>query len=559
MKQLLPRTLSVVVILSIMLASCSPLVVTPVLLIISTPTVILAASPTSTVTPSDDVWDRIVANQKIVVGTSWDYPPFSSVDPNYQVVGFDIAMVKEIGRRLNIPVEIQNYAFDGLLDALQLNQIDIAVAAIAITPERASQFSFSPIYYVNQTAILARNDGLVTNITNFNQLAGFRVGVRRGTTYEKMAQNYLVDTGLMSADKLLSYMQTDESVRDLIANRVDAIVLGEATANYYGSQQGLSVVGKGFHEQDLAIAMRSGTPRLKAEIDRVMDGMLTDGTILSLIQEYIQSNVTGVLSTPIPPILATVTPVVPLPTAVPPVCVDGMKFVADITYPDSNMQIPPFVTPGEAFIKTWRVQNTGTCTWTPAYQLVYAYGNVADAQMIGLPLLIPGNVAPGQNIDLSVNLVAPLTPLTYQGFWQIENASGGRFGQTIWVGITTTTVQATPAATVPSNGNTCVVTFTSPQNFITVGSAFNAGWTVKNSSGEDWTPASVDYKFISGTAMHQIAVYDFPQTIKNGESVDISVAMLAPSTPGIYSAVWAIVASSRTFCFLNITMTAISK
>jgi ABC-type amino acid transport substrate-binding protein len=558
-KQLLPRTLPVVVILSILLASCSPLVVVPVPVIVSTPTVILAASPTSTVTPSDDVWDRIVANQKIVVGTSWDYPPFSSVDPNYQVVGFDIAMVKEIGRRLNIPVEIQNYAFDGLLDALQLNQIDIAVAAIAITPERASQFSFSPIYYVNQTAILARNDGLITSITNFDQLAGFRVGVRRGTTYEKMVQNLLVDTGLMSADKLLSYTQTNESVRDLIANRVDAIVLGEATANYYGSQQGLSVVGKGFHEQDLAVAMRSGTPRLKAEIDRVMDGMLTDGTILSLIQEYIQSDVTGVLSTPIPPIPTTVTPVVPLPTAVPPVCVDGMKFVADITYPDSNMQTPPFVTPGAAFIKTWRVQNTGSCTWTPDYQLVYAYGNVADAQMSGLPLPIPGNVAPGQNIDLSVNLIAPLTPLTYQGFWQIKNAAGGRFGQTIWVGITTTTVQATPVATVPSNGNTCVVTFTSPQNFITVGSAFNAGWTVKNTSGEVWSSDSVDYRFISGTAMHQIAVYDFTQTIKNGESVDISVAMLAPSAPGIYSALWAIVASSRTFCFLNITMTAISN
>ena len=112
-------------------------------------------------------------------------------------------MIEEIGRRLQIPVEIQNYAFEGLPGALQLNQIDLAVAAISITPERASQMSFSPIYYVNQTAVLARNDALVTSITDFNQLAGFRVGVQRGTTYESMVQNLLVDTGLMSADKLL--------------------------------------------------------------------------------------------------------------------------------------------------------------------------------------------------------------------------------------------------------------------------------------------------------------------------------------------------------------------
>ena len=158
MKSLFPRIFPVLVIVSMMLASCSLPGVTPNPGAIPIPTAILAPSATSPAPQSDDVWDRIVANKKIVVGTSWDYPPFSSVDPNFQVVGFDIALIEEIGRRLQIPVEIQNYAFEGLPGALQLNQIDLAVAAISITPERASQMSFSPIYYVNQTAILARND-----------------------------------------------------------------------------------------------------------------------------------------------------------------------------------------------------------------------------------------------------------------------------------------------------------------------------------------------------------------------------------------------------------------
>ncbi len=116
---------------------------------------------------SDDVWDRIVANKKIVVGMSWDYPPFSSVDPAFKVVGLDIALIEEVGRRLQIPIEIQNYAFEGLPGALQINQIDLAVAAMAITPERMSQMSFSPIYYVNQTAILTNNNSAITSITEF--------------------------------------------------------------------------------------------------------------------------------------------------------------------------------------------------------------------------------------------------------------------------------------------------------------------------------------------------------------------------------------------------------
>ncbi|MBK8781715.1 MAG: transporter substrate-binding domain-containing protein [Anaerolineales bacterium] len=555
MKPLSLKVFPMLVIISMFLASCN---VPTGESLPYTPTPIIAVSATSAVPASDDVWDRIMLNKKIVVGMSWDYPPFSSVDPAFQVVGLDIALIEEVGRRLQIPIEIQNYAFEGLPGALQLNQIDLAVAAMAITPERMSQMSFSPIYYVNQTAILANNDSAITSITDFNQLAGLRVGVRRGTTYEKMVQNLLIDTGLMSQDKLLSYMQTDESVRDLIANRVDVVLLGEATANYYGSQQNLRVVGTGFHEQDLAIAMRLDTPQLKAEIDRVMDEMLTDGTVLGLIQQYIQSDVSGALSTPIP----AATLIFPLPVvAAPLACVDGMKFVADVTYGDSNMKSPPFVKPGEAFVKTWRVQNTGTCTWTPNYRLVYAYGNVTAAQMGGLPLNIPANVTPGQTIDLSIPLTAPTDPLTYQGFWQVQNEKGSLFGQAIWVAISTSTVavQNTAVATVQSSDGSCLVITTAPKNSITVNSSFDTIWTVQNKSGEDWSSDSVDYKFVSGTKLQKTDVYDLAQTIKNGESGTITVHMLASDNPGVYSTTWALVADSRTLCTLTMSVTVKAK
>lgn len=59
--------------------------------------------------------------------------PVWSVCPVFdQVVFFDVALIEEIGRRLQIPIEIQNYAFEGLSDALQINQIDLAIAAISI-------------------------------------------------------------------------------------------------------------------------------------------------------------------------------------------------------------------------------------------------------------------------------------------------------------------------------------------------------------------------------------------------------------------------------------------
>lgn len=557
------KILPVLVIMSMLLGACaSPLPTAPIVVAAPSatpePSITPAASATAVPLQSDDVWDRIVSNNKIVVGTAWDYAPFASVDANFQVVGFDIALIQEIGRRLKIPIDVQNFTFEGLPDALQVNQIDLAIAAISISPERASQMSFSPVYYVNQTAVLARSDWQVS-ITDFKQLAGFRVGVQRGSTYESMVQSQLVEPNLMRADKLLSYMQADEAVRDLLANRVDLVVIGQATARYYSAQQGLQIVGKGFEQQDLAVAMRLGTPRLKAEIDRVMDEMLTDGTMLSLIQEYIQSDVAGVLPTPTPTNQPAATTVPPIPTATPPACWDGMKFVADITFDDNDMKNPPYIKPGDGFVKTWRVQNTGTCTWTSKYRLAYAYGNVTTAHMNGQSLNIPGNVTPGQLVDLSVTLIAPQEILTYQGFWQMENATGRRFGQTIWVGISTLADPENPVATGQPYGNYCVATLKSPKSAVTVLSDFDAVWTVKNISGTDWSSDSVDYKFISGTEMHKTAVYDFTQTIKSGQSVEIIVDMRGPTTPGIYNTKWAIVSGSNTLCILNLTVTAISK
>lgn len=572
MKWITSKLLPVFAIVSILLASCAtpPPVVVVVPVVPSataassnTPggtTVVPAASPTNLPPLTDDVWDRIVANGKIVVGTSWDYPPFASVNSNFEVVGLDMALMQEIGRRLKIPIEFQNFTFDGLNGALHINQIDLAIAAISITPERASQVTFSPVYYVNQTAVLAKNDSTV-RITDFKQLAGYRVGVQRGTTYEIMAQTELVDTGLMGSEKLMRYSQADEAIRDLLENRVDLVVIGQATASFYSTQKHLLVVGSDFGQQDLALAMRLGTPRLKAEIDRVMDAMLTDGTILALIQEYNQNDVVKAFPTLRPQSQPTATAVPPVATATPLACVDGMKFVSDVTFGDNAMKSAPYIKPGVEFVKVWRVQNTGTCTWTPQYRLAYAYGNFIGAQMNGQPVYIPGNIVYGQVIDLSVTMIAPQTPATYQGFWQIENASGRRFGQTIWVGISTLSDLDKPISTEqpPVTGNFCQVSLKSPKTPIPASGSFDAIWTVKNISRSDWAMDSVDYKFISGTEMHEKSVYDFSQTIKNSESGDIIVDMTAPPTPGIYNTRWAIVAGTKTFCFLDLSLTVVSK
>ncbi len=111
-------------------------------------------------------------------------------------------------------------------------------------------------------------------------------------------------------------------------------------------------------------------------------------------------------------------------------------FVADATYPDGSI-----VKPGANFVKTWRLKNSGTCTWNANYALVF-FGNDA----LGGPAFVPatngGIVAPGTMIDVSVTLKAPTKPGNYESDWKLSNGSGQLFGigpdgtSPFWVKIT---------------------------------------------------------------------------------------------------------------------------
>lgn len=99
---------------------------------------------------------------------------------------------------------------------------------------------------------------------------------------------------------------------------------------------------------------------------------------------------------------------------------DWAQFIADVTVPDGTA-----FAAGAAFKKTWRLKNIGTCTWTTSYALVFDSG-----ERMGAPasLNLPNSVAPGQTVDLSVDMTAPAAAGHYFGYWRFKNASGVLFG-----------------------------------------------------------------------------------------------------------------------------------
>ncbi|HQK04275.1 MAG TPA: NBR1-Ig-like domain-containing protein [Anaerolineaceae bacterium] len=128
-----------------------------------------------------------------------------------------------------------------------------------------------------------------------------------------------------------------------------------------------------------------------------------------------------VVISPVPP---TPTRIPPTPTRIPPTptpkpC-NRIDFRGDVTIPDGTKVIG-----GTSFVKTWRLRNDGSCTWTKAYDMAFV-----DGDRMGAPNYVdfPKEVKPGESIDLSVTLVAPGTPGKYTGYFMLVDQNGKRFG-----------------------------------------------------------------------------------------------------------------------------------
>jgi hypothetical protein len=111
----------------------------------------------------------------------------------------------------------------------------------------------------------------------------------------------------------------------------------------------------------------------------------------------------------------------PTPVSTPiPSCFNSVEYIKDVTIPDGTR-----IDEGDGFTKTWRLRNNGDCTWTHDYDLVFLSGYRMNGSS-AIPL--QGNIAPGQVVDLTVDLKAPDDYGTYWGYWMLRNAHGDIFG-----------------------------------------------------------------------------------------------------------------------------------
>lgn len=223
------------------------------------------------------------AAQVLRVGSDVDYPPFEYVEERTgEYIGFDMAIIREVGKRMGMEVQIQNTAWDGIIPGLVAGHYDVIISAMTITDERAQAVDFSDPYFATGQVIVVRADD--DSVQEPADLRGKTVAVQIGTTGHFAAE------GIEGVGQVDKYPSTPEAFLALKLRRADAAVVDEVTAieEARANPGQLKVVGAPFTIEYYGIAMKKGQPELLRNINRALASMKADGTYDELYAEWIE-------------------------------------------------------------------------------------------------------------------------------------------------------------------------------------------------------------------------------------------------------------------------------
>ena len=219
--------------------------------------------------------NKEAAKKVYVVGTNAEYPPFEYVE-NGEIAGFDAEIIKEAAKRMGIEYKWLNTNFDGLIPALQTKKVDIVIAGMSVTPEREKAVNFSVPYLTSKVAIITNSKN---PIKDMNDLSGKSYGVELGTTKEASARK-------IAGAEVIPFSSTTGALVALKSGKIDGMVLDESVSSKYIEKNPELVLVGVMEGEPKAAAFNKDDKELMENFSKVLEEMITDGTVAELREKY---------------------------------------------------------------------------------------------------------------------------------------------------------------------------------------------------------------------------------------------------------------------------------
>ncbi len=194
--------------------------------------------------------------------------------------GFDMDLIRAVGKQAGYKVEISNMGFDALIPALQAGNIDVVCSGMTINDERKKVVDFCDPYYTSGLIVMVPKDN--TTIKGIEDLKGKRIGVQIGTTGEKKARS-------VEGAKVTAFNANTEAVMELKNKGIDAIINDAPVVGYYLAQGGAKdakTVGSIMEAEEYGIAVKKGNKQLQADINKALAELKKNGEYDKIYKQW---------------------------------------------------------------------------------------------------------------------------------------------------------------------------------------------------------------------------------------------------------------------------------
>lgn len=235
------------------------------------------------------------AEKTLKIGVEGAYPPFSEVNKDGQLIGFDVDIANALCAQMQRECKLVQIDWDGLIPALKGRKIDAIIASMSATPERKKSIDFTDRYY-RIPVKLVRKIGADVDFSEAS-MKGKTIGVQTSTTFDK----HMTDLFGKVAD-IKRYTSNDEALLDLIAGRVDAVaaeslVLQEgflkkekgAGFEFFGPD----LVDEAYYGKGIAVGIRQKQDKLKMAFNEAIKAIRANGKYKEINDNYFDIDVYG--------------------------------------------------------------------------------------------------------------------------------------------------------------------------------------------------------------------------------------------------------------------------
>ena len=235
----------------------------------------------------DGSWEKVKKAGVLAIGLDDAFPPMGYRVEDGTLIGFDIDVAEEAGKRLGVKIKWQPTAWDGVIHSLNSGKFDCIWNGMTITKERSEKVAFSKPYIMDGQIVVLRFDE--KRFSTPSDLGNMKVGVQKGSSAVKAVEKLPV-----APSQVKEYKDNPMALLDLEAGRLDAVIIDNVVGRYTVAKRlGKFKTLPGFiSKEPFGIAFKKSDNSLREQLQTVLDSMVADGKMAEISKKWFGEDIT---------------------------------------------------------------------------------------------------------------------------------------------------------------------------------------------------------------------------------------------------------------------------